>query len=172
VSDLGFKQLTVENWLEKDRVNSYFVKLSLVDGHIRPIDGDDRVRALLAHSLKASVPVEVRRLFEVARGALAYGFYFYPLYTLASEQLFRVAEAAVTQKCRAIGIKLKKNNFEQKIEHLYAAGMISNQERDSWHSIRKTRNLVSHPRFQNIIAPASALDLLEHIAARVNTLFS
>jgi len=32
-------------------------------------------------------------MYEAARASMCYGYFFYPLYTLATQQLFRVAEA-------------------------------------------------------------------------------
>jgi hypothetical protein len=95
MAELRFKRLTVDNWQRPDPGLSIFVRLSLQDGSTRPISGDDWAREILAIELSERVPLEIRRLFAVARGALVYGYFFYPLYTLGAEQLFRVAEAAV-----------------------------------------------------------------------------
>lgn len=42
------------------------------------------------------VPKDIQVLFEVAKEAMVYGYYLYPLYNLATEQLYRVTEEAVT----------------------------------------------------------------------------
>lgn len=56
---------------------------------------------------------------------MVYGYFFYPLYTLASEQLFRVAEAVVTHKCHELGASPKKmNTFEKKVQYLLDEGVI------------------------------------------------
>ena len=99
---LGFKKLTKENWLQADKLKSYFVRYS-EEGDLKQITGEDRLEDIYQSDLIDEVSVEIRRLFEVARGAIAYGYYFYPLYTLGAEQLFRVMESAVNYKCKTIG---------------------------------------------------------------------
>ena len=48
------------------------------------------------------------------RGAMVYGYFLYPLYVLGAEQLFRVAEAAVTLKCEQMGAKTDRMRFVNK----------------------------------------------------------
>ncbi len=100
MKNLGFKKLTVDNWTEPDKVSTLFARFSPVDGQARPITGDEWMRHILKPNLIDEVPKDIRALFEVARGAIAYGYFFYPLYTLAEEQLYRVVEAAVTSSVK------------------------------------------------------------------------
>jgi hypothetical protein len=44
------------------------------------------------------VPEPIRELFDVARGAMIYGWFFYPLFRLGEDQLHRVVEAAVVAR--------------------------------------------------------------------------
>src|SRR5919202_1342535 len=97
---IGIKILTTENWLQPDPTSTIFAQVSSSDGSVSPMSGNDWVALFLKPSLVEAVPEDVRKLFEVARGALAYGYFFYPLYTLAGEQLFRVAECSVSAKCQ------------------------------------------------------------------------
>jgi hypothetical protein len=113
----------------------------------------------------------VHALFEVARGSLAYGYFFYPLYALAGEQLFRVAEAAVSAKCNLLGAP-KKLNFYKRLKFLLDNKVISNQEYFEWESIRKLRNVSSHPQQQNILPPGTVSMLLGRVADKINALFA
>src|SRR5215218_7257043 len=148
----GIKTLTTENWLQPDPTSTIFVRLSHADGSVSPMSGEDWMAQFLAPSLNDNVPEEVRRLFEVARGALAYGYFFYPLYTLAGEQLYRVAEAAVSEKCALLGAP-KKSSFQDKIKFLVDKNLIPDEEFIRWDAFRQLRNMSSHPRQQNIIPP-------------------
>lgn len=85
----GIKKLTVGNWLKPDGVWSHFEGIS---------SGEVWVRSILQPALVETVPLEVRKLFEVARSAMAYAYFFYPLSSLAEEQLYRVVESAATYK--------------------------------------------------------------------------
>jgi len=171
-TSLGFKNLTVENWLEPDRISSSFVRISPDDGQAHAISGNDYVRSILKPRLIEGVPTDVRALFEVARGALVYGYFFYPLYTLAAEQLFRVMKTAATLKCDIIGAPRNVTNFKQKIEYLCRKEVISEQQKARWHAARELRNIASHPQRQSIYPPGQAVGILERVAGQVNSLFS
>jgi hypothetical protein len=106
MSKFGFKKITPSNWLDPDKVLRGFVKMSSTGA--QPLTADDYLRHILSPELIESVPKDVRALFEVARGAMIYGYFFYPLFTLAAEQLFRVSEAAVSHKCKALGAPKSK----------------------------------------------------------------
>lgn len=168
--DLGFKKLTVANWLEGDTVLTLFVSLS-PDGSISSISRDEWARRILEPQINGSVPFEIRRLFEVARGTMMYGYLFYPIFTLASEQLYRVAESAVSMKCAAMGAPKGRRNFEGKINWLAEHSVIEKSEKQKWHAIRGLRNLSSHPEQQTISTPIHAVDMLNSIAHKVNALF-
>ena len=71
MSEYGFKTITMENWREPDPVNDVFV--TLLPTGFRPTTIEDRVGDILESKLSDAVPLEVRRLYEVARGAMVYG---------------------------------------------------------------------------------------------------
>jgi hypothetical protein len=123
-------------------------------------------------TLSKSVPENVRALFEVSRGSLAYGYFFYPLYTLACEQLFRVAEAAASEKCRILGAPKKTQRFKDKVQFLFDCQVISDGERLDWDAVRQFRNSTSHPQQQMILPPGAVASLLLRIAETVNKLFA
>ncbi len=170
MSNLGFKQLSTENWLVTDSTIQGFVRL-VPDGSIHDISGEEWLRDILQPQIDDAVPLEVRKLFEVARGAMTYGYFFYPLYTLGIEQLWRVAEAAVTHKCKAMAAPGSVSTFFEKIKWLIEKGVIPQTEASRWTRIRKLRNFSSHPEMQSIYMPLEALKFIESIAKHVNSLF-
>jgi len=113
--------------------------------------------------------MEVRKLFAVARGSIVYGYFFYPLLTLATEQLYRVVEAAVDYKCREMGRYQPKEKFVKKIEWLMTQSVIA--DKDSWEAIRYLRNEASHPKDQTIYSPGMVISVLESISECINSLF-
>jgi len=167
----GFKEITPSNWLEPEGVLKGFVRMSL-DGQFHPITGEEYLRDILSPQLLSSVPRDVQALFEVARGAMVYGYFFYPLYTLAAQQLFRVAEAAITHKCKALGAPKSCNTFQKGVKWLVGNGGIPKSELCRWDAVRKLRNAASHPRRQSIFMPGNAIGMLEGIAEQINALFS
>ncbi len=167
----GFKRLTVANWQAPDPVLDAFVRLT-PDGTIQHVTGAERAHEFLAPELTQQVPLEVRRLFEVARGALLYGHFFYPLYTLGVEQLFRVADAALIHKCRQMGTsKRQRRDFQARIEYLRREGVIHPTDHRIWDVTRDLRNAVSHPDDQMILPPGQAVDLLHRLAEQINAVF-
>lgn len=127
---------------------------------------------ILKPSLIEAIPTEICALFEVARGAVAYGYFFYPLYTLACEQLFRVADAAIMHRCKAIQTPISKDTFEKRLEYLISEKVIPEHKKIIWYSIRKLRNKTSHPERQNILTPGNVIGILERIANEINSLFN
>ncbi len=173
MSNLGFKTLTPENWLEPELVMSIFVTISLKDGSTSPISVDGWIERIGRPQLDLTVPIDILKLFEVARGAMAYGYFFYPLYTLAGEQLYRVAEAAASAKCKLLGANLRRvNRFEDKIAFLQQQNVISQQDWIWWDSIRHLRNFASHPEGQSILMPYDVLSTLAGVAKHINQLFA
>jgi hypothetical protein len=170
VTKFGFKEITPSNWLEPDGVLRGFVRMSS-EGHFQPITSDDYLRDILSPKLLESVPADVQALFEVARGAMAYGYFFYPLYTLAAEQLFRVAEAAIAHKCKALGVPKSRKTFEKRTCWLVDKGVIPSSELVRWDATRELRNAASHPESQSILTPGNAIGILEMVAGQINSLF-
>jgi len=168
---LGFKKITPGNWLEPDHVLKGFVKVTPGECPLTITD-EEYLRDILRPRLLDSVPADVQGLFEVARGAMAYGYFFYPLYTLAAEQLFRVVEASVTHQCKALGTPRSRATFKKRVDWLVERGIIARTESSRWDYVRKLRNAASHPERQMILTPGNAIGTLERIADDLNSLFS
>lgn len=167
---LGFKKLTITSWLESDEISTRFGKRS-PDGDFVTARADDWAEAFLEPQLLEVVPGEVRDLFEVARGVLLYGYFFYPLYMLGFEQLFRVGEAAITHKNRQLRGP-ENQNFYRKILCLEQQGAISSDQAQRWQDARKLRNMASHATQQAVLPPGMVLGLLDAMARDINVLFS
>ncbi len=165
----GMKKLAVHNWREPD-VPKFFPGLT----------EEVWVAEAMKPQLAAVVPEEVVRLFEVARGSILYGWLFYPLLTLASEQLHRVQEAAVRARCKMAGIPLTKTlkngsvrsrSFAELIGEIAGRGIIPRDECGTWDATRNLRNMSSHPERQMILPPGHAIAEIELAARRINQLF-
>lgn len=167
VEELGFKRLDNDNWLTADPIWRAFAM---------PPDGstheDAWINDIMQFSLAAGVPIEIRKLFEIARGALVYGLLFYPLLTLGTEQLMRVHEAATFLKCRALSAPSgETSKFDHQIKWLVKQGAISREGQRRWDAVRLLRNHASHPKDQTILDPNMALSMLEGTVELINGLF-
>lgn len=171
MTNLGFKQITPSNWLQVDPTSAIFARIT-PHGGVEPMTGEDWLEAILKPVLVDGVPVEVRRLFEVARSSIVYGYFFYPLFTLCWEQLFRVADAAILHKARQIGCPSSQNKvFARRLEYLKDKNILSTTEFEWWEAIRHLRNMASHADDQSILPPGSVVDTLHRISEGVNRLF-
>jgi hypothetical protein len=163
---LGFKRLSLANWLTVDPAwEGVVISLSGSDPSTGWIEDLTRVE------LDATIPLSIRKVFEVARGTLVYGLMFYPLLTLGAEQLFRVLEAAVSHKCHVLNAPSQVRTFARKIDWLTSQKLIAPEEQTRWHVMRKLRNLGSHPTEQAIFSVGMTLTVLDSTAELINTLF-
>lgn len=170
MSKSEYKEITPENLLEPDPILRHLVKV-FPDGSTQPLTNNDYLPAIFEPEFKEAVPEEVRKLYEVARGAMAYGYYFQPLYALATEQLFRVAETAVKLKCQSMGAPKSRDNFYKMVKWLIEKEVIPASEKDKWDIVRNLRNKSSHPKGQTLLIPGNAISFLNGIAEQINDLF-
>jgi hypothetical protein len=170
---LLIKHLTPDNWLEPDPANSMWVRLSVV-GPI-PIRPQEWTERLLEIGLGDAVPLDVRRLFAVARGAMVYGSLFYPLWAFGSERLFIVADAAVATKYEAVGGERRANgrrpSYHARLGWLRDQGVLNQASFERWDTLRRFRNSTAHPEMQTLFMPTHALTFLTSVARDIDALF-
>jgi len=171
MSVLGFKDLALANWTERDPVLDVFVKVTQ-EGVLEPLEPDALVAEILLPQIQPSIPQDVRALFEVARGCMCYGCFFYPLFTLATEQLYRVIEAGVRARVKALSEPMAKKTYQSQIDFLIENGVIPQADRLRWVAIRELRNIASHPYMQEILPPGNAIHRLGQCAETLNSLFA
>jgi hypothetical protein len=167
----GIKRLTLANWTEPDPANEHFVRYSDILQEMVAMDGGDWARLFLGCDLQDHVPDEIRDMFEVARGAVLYGWFFYPMYELGQEQLFRVSEAAARRCCAALGNESERLSFYAAIGFLAKKGVIDADDRHRWEAARKLRNSSSHPERASVMPPGAIASLVEATATDINHLF-
>ncbi len=164
--EFGFKRLSVDNWMTIDPIWNGTLMSN------RPGDpASGWVAELEEVNLSTSVPVELRKLFAVARAALAYSVVYYPFLALGSEQMTRVAERAVALKCSMMQAPAKLKRFADRIDWLVGTGVFDEEAQQRWHSVRHIRNEGAHPENQTILNPALALTTMEIIVELIDDLF-
>lgn len=168
-SERKFKKLPPKNWRERDGTADHIV--SIRDGKAVSLDGDDWAATILGIELSPKAPAEVRDLFEVAQGALCYGWFFYPLYTVGSQQLYRVQEAALRHRCAALGAPKKVKTFLAMLEWLEQQGILPKSRLGQWDATRHLRNMSSHQEKQSIYDPIMAVSGLRTSVELINELF-
>lgn len=162
MTNLGIKNVTHKNWLHPDPLM-----------HSLMMPDEEWVVSILKPELKNIVPLEIRKLFEVTRCSMLYGYFFYPLFTLAYEQLLRVAETAISKKCKQITVeKIGRNRLIDKLKYLKNTNNLTDEEFLQWNLLRELRNIASHPDQQTILPPGISLRFLSDISELINALFS
>jgi hypothetical protein len=167
---LGYRQLTPDNWTEADPVNRNFVRFSPLVGPIS-MSGNDWARAFLEVELSGHVPAEIVDLYGVARGSMLYGWFFYPLFRLGEEQLYRVIEAAARLRCQQLDTQGERPSFFRAIDLLIDAEVIAEEERERWTAARRLRNAAAHPERAAVIPPGAALGMLTRCARDIDGIF-
>jgi hypothetical protein len=180
------KQLTSENWLEPDVMSVPWMHWAPAAGGMARarLDGGDWVQVFMQPQLSAAVPAEVRNLFEVARAIFMYGYFFYPLYALGTEQLTRVAEAAAKHRCRLAGgpLQVPKNKkpgspmrptmFKEHLDWLAANGLLDPAGQAAWSGLPGARNAASHLDDATALPPTIGPQALHRVATLINALFA
>jgi len=166
----GFKQVTVENWLEPDPLYAGLVNLNRVDGTTSPTTGADWLRFLDYARLSAPVPDVVRRAFDFAAGAVGYSYFYYPLLTLVAQQELRVADFAIDKLFDERAITPKPSTFYDRLVALHRQGLLSDASFHQWDAFRKLRNHSTHPPWQQNWGHAMSLQLVKDIAKAISAL--
>jgi len=163
--EFGFKRLSLNNWLTVDAAwTGVLMSLSPLP------QSEGMVNDLTQMQLDSNVPLQVRRLFETARGALVYSVLFYPLLALGAEQMLRVCETAASLKCELMSAP-EIWKFQQKIDWLIKYGAIAKIDEERWKFIVRMRNDASHPSDQKIYNLALALEIMELTIELIESLF-
>ncbi len=179
--DDGVKHLTAENWSQPDETGRAFGAINSATGERRAASADGWTEQFLATELNEAVPVEIRDMWEVARGLALYGWFYYPLYAIAEHQLRRVADAAVLHRyTQAGGPPHKKRDpegdlrwpdFKRRVEWLIANGIVAPEKRPRWDTMRDLRNETTHASIRHLVMPIDVLRLLDLLAPEIDALF-
>ncbi len=168
---MRFKELTLANWDQPDPANDVFGRMSQIVGP-RKMTGHDWAREFLSVELGPQVPVHVGELFAVARGAVLYGWFFFPLFLLGEDQLHRVLESAAKTRYAELGGDRRQPSFEQATAWLMECKVIPPEDAERWEAARKMRNAASHPERQGAMAPGTVLRTLRETAHDISRLFA
>lgn len=167
--EYGFDQVTWENLKEPAEAMNYFAASGAI-GSVVPPPLQYWVESIQKQTLHSEVPRDIRILFETAKGCITYGVLFYPLFTVGSEQLFRLYETAVRLRSIQAGRKLRFQ-YGSALNYLILARVISEDRRYRWEAVRKLRNSTAHPAAQMILPPAQAVHFLQETASDINSLY-
>jgi hypothetical protein len=162
----GIKAITLDNWDMPDEIS---IKTLGMRGQTDKERWVQFCSEIINIDLIGTAPIEVKKMFEVSKGIIIYGYLFYPLFTVGLEQMYRVAESAIKYKCLEIGCNNK--NFNQGIKKLNECGLLDKEQINDWEYIRGARNRASPPMDQTIFTPGMILGFLKMVSKNINALF-
>ena len=171
MNDIGIKEITIQNWLAPDIASAKLINNNAGAKQLTVTVSDLYIQAVVAIRLSSMVPLEVRRAFEVAKGAMVYGYFFYPLFTIGLEHLYKVAEIAVKVKCAAIDSNRRVDKLTKGIRLLVSSKVFDAATEKRWCALKNLRNNASHPADQTIVTPAMAIRMLEPLAEDLEKIF-
>lgn len=169
-AESGQKIVTSDNFAQPDPRILYFFG-----------DAREWTRRCVEVKVHPIVPESVKALLEVARSAIAYGWFYYPLMTLGIEQCYRCLETAAKERCRRANIEveaiqkngqIRSHNFYHLIRALLKNNLISKEDSLRWEAARELRNDTAHPQGQHIQMPGQVVGQLNTTIQLVNRLFS
>lgn len=166
-NEMGFKLVDADNVLAPDAVSVDFHILTPLGA--RPMGSDDWIAAINEVQLCEGVPLVVRRAFMMARNAMCYAHWYYPVLTLMVQQLLRVADFANGIACQGYGINTKWP-LAKRTAALCEAGAIPKEQAGLWEGLRRQRNHCTHPNFQEVWPPGMVIETARHVAEAINTI--
>ena len=166
----GVKGVTVENWLVQDPVMVPWTRVNMVDGSSRPTTGEDWILSVNAVMLAPHVPDEIHDLFEYAKGAMGYGYFYYPLFTLVAQQLLRVADIAVDVLFDKLAVVPKPKSLDRRIVILRERWLIDDEQYFLFDMLREMRNRATHDPTRTILMPPHAIEDIHWIAEMISGL--
>ena len=190
MSNIWFKDLSKDSWLSRDE--KLDAETGRETGEEAGEEGEpafrapeDWLAAVRGPRLADAVPNEVMRIYEVARGAALYGYFFHPLMTLAERELFRAAEAAVRLKFLELDMappgaqtqRIERGSphgpgeFRRMVDFLVSRGVIAEEAAASWRAITKSWKVVSHPEDAALFSLAAVLSSLRRFAELIDALY-
>jgi hypothetical protein len=167
---LQIKKLIYHNWLKRDKSMSGFGIIKPDDSY-RDKTSSEWFADIYKIKLSNKVPDEIHDLFEVTRGTMTYGFFYYPIYTVSVEQFSRILEAAISLKCQSLNMPASKKTLEKKIDWLSGILEFTDDELSRLTSLRELRNSWSHSKRQNLTMPGQAISFMNITAKVINQLF-
>lgn len=162
--------LTEDNYLERDsRLENWSVHGLGPYSHTT----DTWVKLILSVKLPETLPSYLEEMFNRAQACMVYGCFFYPLFTLGTEELFRFAESALREaaKERKASKTVQSKKYGDLIEWAHKNDLLTESMRGRWHAGRSLRNSTSHKDSNFLVGPNDALGNLSTIAELTDELF-
>jgi hypothetical protein len=104
---------------------------------------------------------------------MVYGCYYYPLFTLGFEELYRVKEAAFREAVLLAGAPKNtvRGTYERMQTWAKEANLIDEAEANRWQASRSLRNAYSHKMSRTLVGPNDAISNLDTTVELIEKLY-
>lgn len=145
----------------------------LVDrqGVERTPTGDGWAERILKSQLIDSVPSDIKEMFEISRGILVYGWFYYPLFTVGAENMYFVIETAVGERCLQLHAPKGRRTFKKKVDWMFEKRHLTEFEFGRLDASRNLRNMAAHRDKGCFYDPSWSVDGVCVAADIINGLF-
>jgi len=169
--DSGQKRLTPENLLNPDPASTLEVPGSMLGlPSLNSPPGPARQQEVLRPRLSRCVDRNVANIFEAGQAAMAFGYYYYPMYDVGCGQVFRAFDRAAVLRAQRGGCVQKRIMLANALDFLKKSGAFGATELAWFDRLRVLRNFASHPEFQARIPPGLAVWSLDDVARAIERL--
>jgi len=160
----GIKVLDRETWLVPDSIHRVFGDLANSFERGDFSQGERDLADLNRIVLNVAAPKEVEVMFDVAKGAMAYGWFYYPLYAVGIDRLCMAVDTAVLIKYESAISKGSRVAYRTRIVALCRAGFLGADLCEELQLAREARNEALHPQFQTITTFSQTLRSISYYA--------
>jgi hypothetical protein len=167
---MGSKRLTADNFLLPDPLSGEFTGRD-GDGPAQRLSAVDWAHEIRAVRLDGNVPEPVRNRFDLARGILRYGFFWYSLWVHGTVVSLQSAELALEVACDAAHGPKRLNSAESRIEWLEKRRFLAAADAGTWTLLVGVRDALVEAGDGPILTPRKSLDVLQAVAQAINGLF-
>lgn len=167
----GRKLLTFENLLEPDPASTVVSGLRIAG--LPPLDAapwPERQHLILRPRLSSAVPRDIVSVFRSGQAAMAFGYYYFPMYELGCGQVLRAFDRAVVSRAQREGCTQPKLMLSNALVYLRKHGVLSEDEFKRLEPLRDLRNQSAHPQFQPYVPAGLALWTLDDVATEIERL--
>ena len=156
-------ELTFENHLQIDERMNGWSPQGLVIGMQNSFPVHGYAMIPLSYELNKQVPEEIQEMYNRTKSVMSYGIYYYPIFTFADEELFRIQEAAIStylRKNENCPSGIRNGPYAQKVKWIKESQIVIKDIANRLDAGRRLRNMVSHKSKENLLHPNQAITML------------
>ncbi|MFH0796323.1 MAG: hypothetical protein V2A65_04610 [Candidatus Omnitrophota bacterium] len=145
----------LSEFIKPDKILASLATIEPLSDKGRRITIEDLQKYVSEAELKKEVPEKIDGIFEAAKMAFVYSYFYYPFFTIAAHYSLLAVEGALKLKHRT---EFPKEPIENSILHkiignLVKEKIIKEKDKEKYDVSRKLRNMFSHTAKLQLLPP-------------------